>query len=302
MNQKFGRNYVTNLFNESDIPMSPGRKLIAEYQPPSRREKAIKSFDITSQIGRIAVIVAICVVWWVIYDKAIINQSFIASPGQTWNWFVNNWNNGEVWRDLKVTLREAFLGWLIGSLLGLGVGLLTARYKKLWKITSPIFVFFNAVPRTALAPIFILWFGLAETSKVLIAVTIVFFIVMIPTRAAAEMIDPDLDMVMTTMGGRDRDRFRLVILPSVLTSVFGAIRLASVWALLGASYAELFGAKYGLGLRYMSATNSLNMPESFAVTALIAFLALFINAFVGLLEKRLMKWQSSGVQGSVLVI
>ena len=293
---------MTNLFNESDIPMSPGRKLIAEYQPPSRREKAIKSFDITSQIGRIAVIGGICVVWWVIYDKAIINQSFIASPGQTWNWFVNNWNNGEVWRDLKVTLREAFLGWLIGSLLGLGVGLLTARYKKLWKITSPIFVFFNAVPRTALAPIFILWFGLAETSKVLIAVTIVFFIVMIPTRAAAEMIDPDLDMVMTTMGGRDRDRFRLVILPSVLTSVFGAIRLASVWALLGASYAELFGAKYGLGLRYMSATNSLNMPESFAVTALIAFLALFINAFVGLLEKRLMKWQSSGAQGSVLVI
>ena len=302
MNQKFGRNYVTNLFNESDIPMSPGRKLIAEYQPPSRREKAIESFDITSQIGRIAVIVAICVVWWVIYDKAIINQSFIASPGQTWNWFVNNWDNGEVWRDLKVTLREAFLGWLIGSLLGLGVGLLTARYKKLWKITSPIFVFFNAVPRTALAPIFILWFGLAETSKVLIAVTIVFFIVMIPTRAAAEMIDPDLDMVMTTMGGRDRDRFRFVILPSVLTSVFGAIRLASVWALLGASYAELFGAKYGLGLRYMSATNALNMPESFAVTALIAFLALFINAFVGLLEKRLMKWQSSGAQGSVLVI
>jgi len=116
------------------------------------------------------------------------------------------------------------------------------------------------------------------------------------------MIDPDLDMVMTTMGGRDRDRFRFVILPSVLTSVFGAIRLASVWALLGASYAELFGAKYGLGLRYMSATNALNMPESFAVTALIAFLALFINAFVGLLEKRLMKWQSSGAQGSVLVI
>ena len=88
----------------------------------------------------------------------------------------------------------------------------------------------------------------------------------------------------------------------MLTSVFGAIRLASVWALLGASYAELFGAKYGLGLRYMSATNALNMPESFAVTALIAFLALFINAFVGLLEKRLMKWQSSGAQGSVLVI
>lgn len=282
--------------------MTPGEKIIAEYQEPTRHEKAIKNFDISTQIGRVIVIVSLCIIWWIIYDKAFINQSFIASPGQTWNWFVNNWHNKDVWRDIKVTLREAFLGWFIGSSLGLGVGLITARYKKLWKITSPVFVFFNAVPRTALAPIFILWFGIAETSKVVIAITIVFFIVMIPTRAAAEMVDPDLDMVITTMGGRERDRFYRVVLPSVLTSVFGAIRLASVWALLGASYAELFGAKFGLGLRYMSATNALNMPESFAVTAIIAFLALMINAVVGLLEKRLMRWKSSGAQGSVLFV
>ncbi|MBJ7460499.1 MAG: ABC transporter permease [Ilumatobacteraceae bacterium] len=288
--------------NENIELMTPGEKIIAEYQEPTRHEKAIKNFDFSTQLGRVTVVLGICVVWWLIYDKALINQSFIASPGQTWKWFVDNWHNKDVWRDIKVTLREAFLGWFIGSSLGLGVGLLTARYKKLWKITSPVFVFFNAVPRTALAPIFILWFGIAETSKVVIVITIVFFIVMIPTRAAAEMVDPDLDMVITTMGGRERDRFYRVVLPSVLTSVFGAIRLASVWALLGASYAELFGAKFGLGLRYMSATNALNMPESFAVTAIIALLALMINAAVGLVEKRLMRWKSNGAQGSVLFV
>ena len=119
--------------NENIDSMTPGEKIIAEYQEPTRREKTIKNFDFSTQIGRVIVIVSLCIIWWIIYDKAFINQSFIASPGQTWNWFVNNWHNKDVWRDIKVTLREAFLGWFIGSSLGLGVGLITARYKKLWK-------------------------------------------------------------------------------------------------------------------------------------------------------------------------
>jgi NitT/TauT family transport system permease protein len=255
-----------------------------------------------AQLGKLLVILAFIVLWWQTYEQGWINPSFIGSPSGVWTWFVDNWDNGEVWRDIRVTLSEAFWGWILGSSTGLLAGLVVARYRFLWKITSPLFTFFNAVPRTALAPIFILWFGIAQTGKILLAASIVFFIVMIPTRAAADMVDPDLDMVMITMGGTERHRFLKVTLPSVLTSVFGAIRLASVWALLGASYAELFGAKYGLGLRYIAATNVLNMSEAFAVTAVIAFLAIIINALVGLLEKRLMRWQSNSTKGSVLTI
>ena len=172
----------------------------------------------------------------------------------------------------------------------------------LFRSTSPVFVFLNAAPRTAFAPILILIFGLAETSKIVLSASIVFFIVMVPTRAAAGMVDPDLETVMTTMGGRERDRFFKVILPSVLTSVFGAIRLGSVWALLGATFAELFGAKYGLGLRYIAATNILNMDEAFGVIFIIAILAIIINGTVGLLERRLMRWQATSTKGSVLTI
>lgn len=290
--------------NSSDQhrPMTPGEKIIAEWKPPTKRQQIYKSIDPAAQVGKVLVILAFIVLWWQTYEQGWINPAFIGSPSGTWNWFVNNWDNGEVWRDLRVTLSEAFWGWILGSSTGLLAGLVVARYKFFWKITSPLFTFFNAVPRTALAPIFILWFGIAQTGKILLAASIVFFIVMIPTRAAADMVDPDLDMVMVTMGGSERHRFLKVTLPSVLTSVFGAIRLASVWALLGASYAELFGAKYGLGLRYIAATNVLNMSEAFAVTAVIAFLAIIINALVGLLEKRLMRWQSNSTKGSVLTL
>lgn len=286
--------------SEEPLALTPGEKIIAEWEEPTRAQRMYQTFDPVAQFGKVLVVLAFLALWWQAYERAWINPAFIGSPSGTWNWFVNNWDNGEVWRDLSVTLSEAFWGWIIGSSMGLLIGLLVARFKFLWKITSPLFTFFNAVPRTALAPIFILWFGIAQTGKILLVVSIVFFIVMIPTRAAADMVDPDLEMVMVTMGGSERHRFMKVTLPSVLTSVFGAIRLASVWALLGASYAELFGAKHGLGIRYIAATNVLNMSEAFAVTAIIAFLAISINAVVGLLEKRLMRWQESSTKGAVL--
>lgn len=281
---------------------TPGQKIIDEFRPPSPRQRAIKSLRIPIQIGKVVVIVLAILVWHFIYKWNVINKAFIASPKQTLDWFGDNWDNGEVWRDLKVTLREALLGWIIGSTGGLLMGLLMARFKLLWDVTSPVFTFLNAAPRTAFAPILILIFGLAETSKVVLAASIVFFIVMVPTRAAAGMVDPDLETVMTTMGGRERDRFFKVILPSVLTSVFGAIRLGSVWALLGATFAELFGAKYGLGLRYIAATNILNMPEAFGVIFIIALLAIGINGAIGLLERRLMRWQATSTKGSVMVV
>ena len=289
--------------NSSDAAeISPGRKIIAEYQPPTQRQKAIKPLRIPIQLGKLVVIAGAVLIWHFIYRWNVINKAFIASPKQTFDWFGNNWDNGEVWRDIKVTLREAMFGWIIGSIGGLLLGLVMARFKTLWEVTSPVFTFLNAAPRTAFAPILILIFGLAETSKVVLAASIVFFIVMVPTRAAAGMIDPDLETVMTTMGGRERDRFFKVILPSVLTSVFGAIRLGSVWALLGATFAELFGAKYGLGLRYIAATNILNMSEAFGVIFIIAFLAIIINGAIGILERRLMRWQATSTKGSVMTV
>lgn len=282
--------------------MSPGRQIIADYVRPTQRQRAVRSLQIPIQIGKLLMIVVAILVWHFVYRWNVINKGFIASPKQTLDWYRDHWDDGSLWRDVKVTLREAGFGWIIGSIGGLFFGLFMARFKVLWQVTSPLFTFLNAAPRTAFAPILILIFGLAETSKVVLSASIVFFIVMMPTRAAAGMIDPDLETVVITMGGRERDRFLKVILPSVLTSVFGAIRLGSVWALLGATFAELFGAKYGLGLRYIAATNILNMPEAFGVIIIIAVLAIIINGVIGLLEKRLLRWQATSTKGSVMTI
>ncbi len=288
--------------SSSDTSLSPGEKLLAEYQGLTPRQKFVSNFNLPIQLGKLVFIFGFISIWWAAYHFAWINPGFIASPPMVWDWFIENYNNSALWYDTLVTLREAFYGWIIGSTLGVFTGLIFAIYPKLWKMASPLMTFLNAVPRTALVPIFILWFGVAETTKVLIALTLVYFIVMDATRNAAAMIDPDLETVMTTMGGQRRHLFFKLTLPAVLSSAFGSIRLAAVWALLGATFAELFGSRNGLGIQYSEAANKLLMGEAFGIVAIIAFLAIGINVFVKLIENRLMRWKETSNQGSVVTV
>ncbi|MEI6742769.1 MAG: ABC transporter permease [bacterium] len=288
--------------SSSNTSLSPGEKLLAEYQGLTPRQKFVKTFNLPIQLGKLVFIFGFISIWWAAYHFAWINPGFIASPRMVWNWYIENYNNHDLWYDTLVTLREAFYGWIIGSTLGVFTGLMFAIYPKLWKMASPLMTFLNAVPRTALVPIFILWFGVAETTKVLIALTLVYFIVMDATRSAAAMIDPDLETVMTTMGGQRRHLFFKLTLPAVLSSAFGSIRLAAVWALLGATFAELFGSRNGLGIQYNEAANKLLMGEAFGIVTIIAFLAIAINVFVKLIENRLMRWKETSNQGSVVTV
>lgn len=277
-------------------------ELIEKWTAPGRLTRLRLQLQPRKQFYRIATIAILLSVWTAVYEFGIVNQAFFASPPQIATWYWNNLLSPDVVGDVIVTMREALYGWAGGSLLGITVGLALSRYRTAWFALSPALTFLNAVPRTALAPIFILWFGIAEIGKVILAATIVFFMVLLPTHAAGSSLDPDLDLAFRTLGASERQRFFKFVLPSVLTSVFGALRLASVWALLGASYAELFGAERGLGIRYITATGVLRMDEAFAVTTLLAFLALLINFGVSVLEKRLLRWRELTLAGSVLTV
>jgi NitT/TauT family transport system permease protein len=209
---------------------------------------------------------------------------------------------GLFWEDLWVTLKEALAGFVIGGGAGLIVGLIAGRYVRFGKVIGPFLTFANALPKIALAPIFLLWFGVGEQSKIVLAVVVVFFIVQIPTQSAVGMIDPDLDLVVTSMGAGEFQKFRKVVLPGILAPVFGALRLAVIFSLLSVVFAEILSAKRGLGLRLITAKNNFNIGEMFAYTVVLAFLALALNGLVGLIERRALRWQEAGGGGQVLSI
>jgi NitT/TauT family transport system permease protein len=198
------------------------------------------------------------------------------------------------WADFRVTMYETTLGWLIGAAAGLLVGLALGRWRTMMSVFDPYLTFANAMPKIALAPFFILWFGVGTNSKIVLAITIVFFIVEVPTQAAARQIDPDLVLVVETMATTPLQQFRKVVVPSLVPTIFGALRLGAVYALLSVVLGEFMAAKLGLGQALLTSTNNFDMATAFALLIVLALLAVIISGLLGLVEHRLLRWQDVG--------
>jgi NitT/TauT family transport system permease protein len=286
----------------SSEPRTPAFDMSSLPAPPTPSRRLIQRLDIPVQIARVLLLILILIAWQVIVEREWVNRIFTATPREVWDGIYKIVGTGLFWEDLWVTLKEALAGFVIGGGAGLIVGLIAGRYVRFGKVIGPFLTFANALPKIALAPIFLLWFGVGEQSKIVLAVVVVFFIVQIPTQSAVGMIDPDLDLVVTSMGAGEFQKFRKVVLPGILAPVFGALRLAVIFSLLSVVFAEILSAKRGLGLRLITAKNNFNIGEMFAYTVVLAFLALALNGLVGLIERRALRWQEAGGGGQVLSI
>ncbi len=266
--------------------------------PESWWQRFNRVVDPAAQLLRIAVIAAFLLLWKFAADNWI-NPLFAAGPSETWASFKDLLSERLFWEDLVVTTREAVLGWAIGASLGMLAGLILGRWKLAAKGFGPMLTFLNALPKIALAPIFILWFGIGEASKVFASVIAVFFIVQIPTQAASSLVDRDLEVMARTMGASQFQRFTKIVLPGILPAIFGALRLAAVISLLVVVFTEFISSKRGVGQRLISSTNQFDMGSAFALMGVLALMALVLNAVIGFVERRVLRWQESQQGGSV---
>ncbi len=256
--------------------------------------------DSTVWLGRLAVLVFILVVWHFAIEQGWVLDLYAATPVETFQRLFELLGDPAFWSNLRVTLQETVLGWALGSSLGLIVGLLLGRWTRAARIFDPYLTFMNATPKIALAPFFILWFGIDQTSKVMLAATIVFFIVQVPTQSAVSMVQPDLDTVATTMGATELQKFRMVVLPGIMPSVFGALRLALVYSLLAVVLGEFIASRAGLGQALITATNQFDMPTAFALLIVLATLAVLINIGLAAVENHFSRWKSADMRGKTV--
>jgi NitT/TauT family transport system permease protein len=269
---------------------------------PNRWQRVIKRIDPPVQLARLAVLVLILALWHYAVEQEWINRIFTATPKETWDGFIDIVQTKLFWQDLVVTLREAVIGFVIGGALGLLVGLLAGRYQRIGKVFMPFLTFANALPKIALAPILLLWFGVGESSKIVLAAIVVFFIVEVPTQAAVGLIDPDLNVVVESLSASEYQKFKKIVLPGILAPVFGALRLALIFSLLSVVFAEILSARRGLGLRLITAKNNFDIGVMFSYTIVLAVIALVLNGLIGMIERRALRWQAEGGGGSVISI
>ena len=199
--------------------------------------------------------------------------------------------NADIYRHLGTTLLETVLAFVIGTLLGLACGLWLALAPTASLVFDPYIKAAKSMPRVILAPIFALWFGLGIWSKVALAVTLVFFIVFFNVYQGVREVSPVVLANARMLGANQRQLLRTVYLPSATSWVFSSLHTSVGLAFVGAVVGEYLGSARGVGYLILQAEGTFDVNTVFAGIVVLTAFALVLDGIVGVLEKRLMKWQ-----------
>ncbi len=205
-----------------------------------------------------------------------------------WTWFVVD---ADIYRHLAVTLVETLLAFGIGAVLGLAGGLWLALSPLASAVLDPYIKALNSMPRIILAPIFSVWFGLGIASKVALGVTLVFFIVFFNVYQGVKEVSPVVLANARMLGANQRQLLRHVYLPSATSWVFSSLHTSVGLAFVGAVVGEYLGSSQGVGYLILQAEGTFDINTVMAGIIVLTAFALVLDALVGRIEKRLMKWQ-----------
>ncbi len=197
----------------------------------------------------------------------------------------------EIYPHLLVTLTETVLAFVIGTGLGLAAGLWLALSPLASAILDPYVKAANSMPRVILAPIFAMWFGLGIWSKVALAVTLVFFVVFFNVYQGVKEVSPVVLANAKMLGANARQLLRTVYLPSATSWVFSSLHTSIGLAFVGAVVGEYLGSARGVGYLILQAEGTFDVNTVFAGIVVLTAFALILDGAVGVIEKRLMKWQ-----------
>jgi NitT/TauT family transport system permease protein len=205
-----------------------------------------------------------------------------------WQWFIGR---ADIYEHLWITLIETVLAFSIGTVLGLGFGLWLALSPMAAAIADPYIKALNSMPRVILAPIFAVWFGLGIASKVALGVTLVFFIVFFNVYQGVKEVSPVVLANARMLGASQRQLLRHVYLPSATSWVFSSLHTSVGLAFVGAVVGEYLGSSRGVGYLILQAEGAFDINTVMAGILVLTAFALALDAAVGRIERRLMKWQ-----------
>ncbi|MEW6452674.1 MAG: ABC transporter permease [Pseudomonadota bacterium] len=228
--------------------------------------------------------------WELISRFLVANPLFLAAPSQIMQAIWSLTLSGQMEKHIWISAIEFALGYVIASIIGIAVGFGMASSAKFKQAMQPWISGLYATPTIALAPLFILWFGIGIWSKVLVVIFLVLFPVTINTEAGLRTTSDRLVEMLKSFGASGRQIFFKVSLPSALPFILAGLKLGIGRGLIGVVVAELFGSRAGLGRLISQSADAFNMPELFAGVIVLAVAGIAMTAGFGWLEKRLVPW------------
>src|SRR6267378_1127368 len=249
--------------------------------------------------------VLFAVVWigsWELSSRLnLVDPFFVGQPSgvvtRLWTWITEGTALGPLWLQAAVTMEEAVVGFIIGSLLGIVFGILLGRIELLAETLSPFIKAANAIPRVVLGSLFAIMFGLSLWGKAATAVVLVFFVVFFNAFQGVREVDRNLVANARILGADNRRLTTEIIIPSAMSWILASLHISFGLALVGAVVGELFGATAGVGELIYNADHLFDINGVFAGMLLLAVMALAAEALITMLENRLIKWRPSRITG-----
>jgi NitT/TauT family transport system permease protein len=226
-----------------------------------------------------------------IFGAKLLPPFFFSTPLDVFYRIIKWFADGTIWKHLWITLLEAMLAFVIGSVGGVAIGFWFARKPLLAAVFDPYVKMINALPRIVLAPIFALWLGLGIWSKVALGVTLVFFIVFFNVYQGVKEVSPVVLNNTVMLGANRRQLLRYVYLPSATSWLFSSLHTSVGMAFVGAVVGEYLGSARGMGYLIQQAEGAFDINTVFAGILVLTALALVLDFAVGRVEKRLLVWR-----------
>ena len=256
------------------------------------KSRAERRGTIRIRLVQVVILVAWLGLWQLTAELKILDPVLNKSPLQAWDYLVTASGSGELWSNTVATMTAVIISWvlasIVGTVCGLGLGLLPT----LERIIAPFLDALNAMPRIALAPLFIVAFGIGMTAKVVLGVTVVFFVVLSGARAGVRTVDQEWLRMSAVMGASKLQVFTKILFPVATPSIFAGLRLGLIYSLLAVIGSELISSKDGLGQLISKYSSLFQMEAVYAILILLAIVSVVLNQLMLAGESWLLRWQA----------
>ncbi|MAM00112.1 ABC transporter permease [Hydrocarboniclastica marina] len=199
-------------------------------------------------------------------------------------------HSGTIGKHAWQTFWTTVIGFAVGVVVGLLLGIMIGTSKFMYRSCYPLLVAFNSIPKVAVVPILVVWFGIGTVPAIITAFLISFFPIVVNVGTGLATVEPELQDVLRVLGAKKRDVLLKVGLPRSMPHFFGALKISITLAFVGTVVAETVASNQGIGYLMMSAGSQMRMPLVFAGLVAISAMAMVMYGSMALLEKRVTGW------------
>ena len=263
-------------------------------KPPVRKSAGrIRLENLAWQIGIAVAFFAL----WEYASERWVSALLVSKPSRIaqtmWQWTIDGTYATNIWVTLKATL----MGFGAGAIGGMILGYITATWRRVGEVLEPFVTAFYTLPRLALAPLFLMWFGLGMEFRVVFAATIVFFLVYYNTYFGVREVSNELLAAVRIMGANRMQLALRVVVPSALVWVTAGLKISVPYALVGVVVAEMLASDEGVGDLLSKSASQFSTYGTFAAIAALLVMALAIDWLLTLVTRRALRWRTAGTSG-----